>query len=329
MKKSAMLIFMVLIAAVVVVLVARHRAKLRSSAALPSHTPGTAYTAGTYGGSLMAADGRTRTYVLHVPAGYSADRTYPLVLVFHGGYGTGREIERDTGFDAKADAEGFIVAYPDGIDSNWNDGRGTADPDIDDVGFVRQLVTSLESQLSVDEARIYATGLSNGGMFTQRLGCELADVLAAIGPAAGPMPAPLLATCRPAQPIAVIGIQGGADPIVPLGGGTVKSIALLGIGKGGEVASATETMRLWAHANGCNAPATISHPAPIVDDGTSLDIHTYTGCKGSADVVYYIVQGMGHNWPPKRLLSLITGPSSRNLHATDVIWAFFKAHPKR
>jgi polyhydroxybutyrate depolymerase len=280
--------------------------------------------AGTSSGSLVTSDGRTRTYVIHVPAGLSSAKRYPLVLLFHGGGGTGTRILQQTDFAAKADAKGFIVVAPDGIDNHWADGRGTTDPEkegVDDVSFVGQLISHLEANLPIDTTRIYATGASNGGMMTERLGCELSDELAAIAPDVGPMPSNIASTCKP-SPIPFLGIQGGADPLVPLGGGTVKSSAVLG--DGGMVLSAQQTMQLWASLDGCSATASVVHVAPTVNDGTSVDRYGYSGCSGTASVTYYIVQGMGHCWPPNPPQSArIAGRSSQNLNATDTIWDFF------
>jgi len=304
-----------------------HRQSQARSEPAPGPVAGaSAFTPGDYGGSIVTADGRTRTYILHVPAGYSATRAYPLVLVFHGGMGTGSRVQKSTNFNAKADAKGFIVVYPDGIGHNWNDGRGTANPTIDDVGFVRQLIANLKTRLPIDANRIYATGVSNGAHFAQRLGCDLADELAAIGSDIGAMPTNLRPRCHPARPIAVVGIQGAADPISPLNGGEVASLAAIGIGRGGLVESATATMNFWGSVNGCDPTPTLVREPPRVNDGTSVDRYTFSGCKPDAPVVYYIVQGMGHAWPPhSQPLPQITGPTSNNINATDVMWDFFSS----
>ena len=283
-------------------------------------------TRGDYKGSIVTADGLTRTFVVHTPSGFPAAKPYPLVLVFHGGLGDGALIQKITNFNAKADAKSFVVVYPDGVDHSWNDGRGTANPQIDDVSFIRQLIAALASQLPIDEKRIYATGASNGGMFSERLGCDLADVLAAIGPDIGPMPANLLPQCKPSRPIAVLGIQGGADPLVPLGGGVVKSLSFIGLGKGGLVESAATTMNFWATVNNCNLDATLVHEPPRVTDGTSVFKYSYSDCKSGAPVIYYVVEGMGHSWPPHPgREQRISGPTSQNINATDVMWDFFSA----
>jgi len=272
-------------------------------------------------GSIVTRDGATRTYAIHIPAGYDASKTYPLVLLFHGGGGNGSHFLSRTRFGPKADKDGFIVVAPDGIDRHWNDGRGTTNPDVDDVGFVKQLIADLKSRLPIDEKRIYATGVSNGGFFVERLGCELSETLAAIGPDVGPMPANLLSSCKP-EPIAVVGIQGAADSGIPLNGGEMG-----GNGNGGVVVSAEHTMKLWATADSCNPSPTVTSISPRVNDGTKVIKYSYAGCTAGTDVVYYVVQGMGHGWPP--LEGALDGiATSRNINATKVIWDFFSAHSR-
>ena len=259
-----------------------------------------------------------RTYALHIPA--RRTRIFsPLVLLFHGSRGNGNFILNRTNFAAKAEAEGFIVSAPDGINGGWNDGRGTVNPNVDDVGFVRQLIASLKSQLPIDVTRIYAAGISNGGIFTHRLACELSDVLTAIATVAGPLPTNL-AQSRP-HPVSVLGIQGDADPRVPFDGTRANNRA-------GQLESAANTMNFWASINSCNLTPTVTHVAPTVNDGTSVEKYTYSG--GSADVVYYIVRGMGHAWPPNPSESAEyeTGLTSKNIDATEVMWDFFYQHSR-
>jgi polyhydroxybutyrate depolymerase len=323
--KRALQIFAVILLAVIVAIVRHHwrREALSDPTSIPAGQT-TSYAAGNYYQSFVTADGLTRTYILHIPNGFSTSKEYPLVFVFHGAYGNGALIQRATHFDAKADAKGFVVVYPDGIDHNWNDGRGTANPHIDDVGFIRQLIASLRSRLPLDAKRIYATGASNGGMFSERLGCDLADVFAAVAPDIGPMPTNLLPQCKPARPIAVVGIQGAADLLVPIDGGEVKSMRLIGLGKGGRVESAAATMNFWATANGCDAKPMLVHETPAANDGTSVDRYTYSGCKSGGSVIYYIVLGMGHAWPPQRAqIAQISGSTSQNINVTNVVWDFF------
>jgi polyhydroxybutyrate depolymerase len=285
-----------------------------------------AYAAGNHKESLVTADGRTRSYVLHIPLGYSESKTYPLVLLFHGGGGLAERFLGLTAFDAKADQAGFIVVAPEGLNKHWNDGRGTANINVDDVAFVRQLIGSLQAQLPIDKRRIYATGMSNGGHLTERLGCELSDTFAAIAPDVGPIATELVSSCKPA-PISVIGIQGDDDALNPIAGGSQRGGS--GFGHGGSVASAAQTMNLWAAADGCNLTPALTHIPATEKDGTKVDQYLYSNCKAGTDVAYYIVQGMGHHWPPTEgFLPLITGATSHNIIATDVFWDFFRKHSR-
>jgi polyhydroxybutyrate depolymerase len=150
-------------------------------------------------------DGRVRTYLVHLPASYSKDKTWPLVLVLHGGGGNGEQVAKMTGFSRKADQEGFIAVYPNGTGLwqnrflTWNAGNCCAyayENRIDDVGFIRALIGQLRKDYAVDDRRIYAAGISNGGMMSYRLACGLSDLIAAIGPVAGAQNI----DCKPAQP---------------------------------------------------------------------------------------------------------------------------------
>lgn len=289
-----------------------------------------AYSAGDYHEALVI-DGRDRTYHFRVPQGYSLSSRYPLVAVFHGGGGSGQKVASQTDFPEKADKEGFIAVFPDGIKHNWNDGRDTTDAykqGVDDIKFVRAMIEILKTKLPIDSRKIYAAGVSNGGIFSERLGCEMADVFAAIGPVVGPIATNLVPRCNPSAPISVVGIQGVADPAIPIGGGEQGGFG--GLGDGGFVESADATMRLWAQKNGCPATPAISDLQPKVSDGTRVKKYAYAPCRGGAEVHYYIVEGMGHGWPPKRPQApRLAGPTSQNINATDVIWEFFAAHPKQ
>ncbi len=275
--------------------------------------------------------GKTRTFLVHIPTNYNKARTVPLVFLFHGGNGTGQKVINQTQFAIKANAEGFIVIAPDGYKNNWADGRGTTEPDIegiDDVAFVRALLKVVQGSLLIDSKRIYATGVSNGGLFSERLGCEMSDVLAAIGPVVGPMPQNIAGACKIGSPISVIGIQGTLDPFMPMEGGDTKH-KTLGIGNGGLVIGADATMRTWATRNSCpNSSAQITTLPQIVADGTTVTLNSYTNCAANTAINYYIVKGMGHGWPPYGQGGM-AGPVSGNINATNVVWEFFKARPKQ
>ena len=168
----------------------------------------------------LQAGGVTRRYFLYLPATWHRGRPAPLVLVFHGGGGRASGIAPHTGFSRLAEREGFVVAYPQGLNGRWNDGRGYA-ATHDDVGFVRALLDTLGREFGIDPRRVYATGISNGAMFSYRLACDLPGVFAAVAPVAGAMPADLAPACAHTQPVSVLAFQGTADPLMPYAGGGV------------------------------------------------------------------------------------------------------------
>jgi polyhydroxybutyrate depolymerase len=161
----------------------------------------------------LQSGGLTRYALVNVPPGVRSNRPLPLVLVLHGAGGTGRRMDRDTGFSAVADRYGFVAVYPSAPWKMWNI---TASPrKADDVAFIRQLLDTLESQICVDPNRVYATGVSNGGGMVALLGCAMSDRLAAIAPVAGnyaPLP-----PCTPDRPVSMLEIHGTADGSVPYG----------------------------------------------------------------------------------------------------------------
>ena len=278
--------------------------------------------------------GMTRRYLLHAPPAPNGS----LVLAFHGGSETPENLQEISGLSTLADKEHFIVAYPEGIGKSWADGRGTTVADrkgMDDVGFARSVVADIARSYPVDRARVYATGPSNGGIFANRLGCDAADTFAAIAPVIGTMPSAVASRCRPSAAVAVIGVQGVADPVVPFDGGDVGG-TLDGEAAGGRVESSRATQELWRSLDGCAANLTTVIDPPRVHDGTSVTRRSFDGCRAGTEVVWYEVTGAGHRWYPhesrglpERMARRTLGISSQNIDASYVIWQFFAAHPKR
>jgi polyhydroxybutyrate depolymerase len=240
--------------------------------------------------------------------------------VLHGAGGRGAGFARHTGFSRLADEKGFIVIYPDGIRRRWNDGR-SAGPSQDDVGFIRSLLDTLKTELPIDTRRIYATGISNGAMFTYRLACDLPGVFAAIAPVAGALPAELAPRCTEVEPVAIAAFQGTADRFVPYGGGAVAR-------RRGRVLSAEETMAFWARVDGCSLTAvTELEQDRDPGDGTRLRRSEYPGCGHGKELVLYTIDGGGHTWPGgPSVARFVVGRVSRDLDATTTIWDFFARH---
>ena len=261
--------------------------------------------------------GASRTFHLYRPQGLAGPA--PLVVMMHGGFGTGEQAERDYNWDAEADGGHFLVAYPDGEGRAWNAGSCCGEPqrtNLDDVGFITAMVSDIEQQIPIDPARVYATGMSNGAMMALRLGCQT-DAFAAIAPVAGT----LLTGCSNAPPTSVLQIHGTADDRVPYNGGPGKAFAANGNPRvdGPSVESVNAT---WRSIDGCGSPnSTTAGP----DDKVSTQI---AGCPNGRTVELISVAGAGHQWPggvAKPVLQQLVGlpAPSTALNATDTIWQFF------
>ena len=274
----------------------------------------------------IEVDGITRSYHLHVPSAVGPTPA-PLVLVFHGGGGTGPGTERLTRFTALADREGFLVAFPEGVEKNWNDGReftsSRAHRDhVDDVAFVTALIDAIGRAHAVDPRRVYATGISNGGIFSHYLAAHLSARIAAIAPVVGGIADPPDAWLRPEQPVSVLMLQGTRDPLVPYHGGAVA------FGRG-KIIDTEEAARRWAALNGGREP--VREPLPADGKDRCGGLRTiYPGGRDGSEVTLVRLDGGGHTWPggAQYLPELLIGRVCRDFDATVLIWDFFKAHPK-
>lgn len=269
----------------------------------------------------LRSGGMNRTYTLHVPPGDPV----ALVLNLHGGGGTGTGQRGLTDFDAVADANGLLVAYPDGYDKSWADGRGASPADrrrVDDVGFLVALAGKLQSDYNIAPGHVFATGMSNGGFMSNRLACDRADVFAAIAPVAGTLGAGV--ACHPSRPVSVLAAHGTADPLVPFTGGKVR-------GRGGVSRSiaATTMVDTWRAADGCQGDPS-SQVLPNVGDGTVVHRFDSPGCAASTEVVFYRIDNGGHTWPGGKqyLPPAVIGRTSRAMDASELIAQFFLAHAR-
>ena len=274
----------------------------------------------------IQVDGRARSYLLHVPAGYDEAKGMPLLLALHGRLGTGSGEEKLGHLDRLSDEYRFLAVYPDGLDRSWADGRGGTPSDhdrVDDVKFLSALIDKIASEYKVDPARIYATGMSNGGFMSGRLACDLANRLAAVA-IVGASLAESLATCHPAKPISVLIMQGTEDPLVPFQGGELRR------GATGTVLSHDAAIQKFVQANHCTGQPAAKHIPDTAGDGTSIDVVTYSACAGNSEVQGYTVNGGGHTWPggTQYLPAMLIGKTSQNLDASEVIWEFLSSHTR-
>jgi polyhydroxybutyrate depolymerase len=264
-------------------------------------------------GSLIVS-GQTRTYLVHVPLSYDRSKPTPLVISMHGAAGWPAQQKYLSRWNVLADKLGFIVAYPSGtgVPKIWHVFRG---PRVErDVRFISEMIDSLESVYNIDSTRIYVNGYSNGGGMAFVLSCTLSDRIAAIGLVAAAQTLPWV-WCTDHRPVPMIAFHGTADPIIPY--------------KGGRSPVAPEVfpdVRMWvadwAQRNRCGSTPT---DASVTD---SVSKREYTDCADDAAVVLYTIRGGGHSWPGgKPLPAWLVGPTSREIDATSVMWAFFREHP--
>jgi polyhydroxybutyrate depolymerase len=279
--------------------------------------------------------GLTRSYLLCVPENLPRDRAAPLVVMFHGGGGTGRGAALETGWARKAQAEGFIAVFPDGTPldlsaparfrgnpQTWQDGSGRFEagrPQIDDVGFVSRMLDELCAEYPVDERRIYATGFSNGASMTFRVGVDLSSRFAAIAPVAGAF---WLQDPHPARPVSLCYITGAADPLNPLQGGVPRTRGGIPLGEGKPKPPVTDSVLRWAQMIGCPVEA---HP---LDAPEGVTLIRYGPGEEGTEVLFYTVEDCGHTWPGGKSLlpESMVGKTTDRLNATDVIWEFFTHH---
>jgi polyhydroxybutyrate depolymerase len=274
----------------------------------------------------MVHDGLTRTYVVRAPAELHQRRSrLPLVIVLHGGGGDASSAERVTGFTEKARAEGFVVVYPEGTSRGvtrlltWNAGHccGYAmQARVNDVGFISALIDTLIADHRVDPARVYVTGMSNGGMMVHRIGIELSQKVAAI--------APVVATVfgderKPDHPVSAIMLNGKLDESVPYRGGAPGG-RFPGAWDGTPAKPSVDQGVFWASANGCE-------PIPAINESATVTVTRYR-CPSGKAVELYLLAPNGHAWPGGEPGSALGDTRISTLKATSLIWDFFSAHPK-
>ena len=286
-----------------------------------------------------------REYRVHLPAGYDPDAPVSLLLDFHGYTGGAESEEEYTGLSDLADQRGFVVVYPQGTAfegpdgasiTSWNDLAGSRPsgpegpicsqtafeyphpPECgeptpctwatchDDLAFVEALLDRLEATLCVDKERVFATGMSNGGMFVHRLGCDLADRFAAIAPVGGTMARGY--NCAPQTPLSMMNVYGRNDDYVSQKG-VMSSDGYYYLG-------AAAVLDEWAAAQGCAAEAT---PYPTSRSGDlGLECVERADCATGAEVVHCEWEG-GHDWPAAE------GQAVGN----EIIWEFFARNARQ
>ncbi len=277
--------------------------------------------------------GRERSAIVHLPPGAPEKRQLPVLLNFHGGGGHGANEQEYSMMDRLADRETFIAVYPNGTGRfekrllTWNAGSCCAYAalnHVDDVGFVRALIAELSIKLPIDRRRVYATGLSNGGMMAHRLAAEASDLIAAVAPVAGGMVLPRIETSKSTRAIPIMHIHSVDDPRALYTGGLgppfpmTKSQAFHpNIG---------EMIAQWVKHNGCALESTIADRRSDREArGHQATKFVYDKCRDGAEVILWKLTGAGHVWPggKQKVMERILGPSTDIIDANREMWNFF------
>jgi polyhydroxybutyrate depolymerase len=273
--------------------------------------------------------GRTRHYLSYAPAKLAPGAA--LVIAFHGSLGDGDQARRGFGyaFDRLADEHGFVVVYPDGVERHWNDCRKMAPYaahtlGIDDVGFVRALVDRFAAERGIDRARVFATGVSNGGQMAIRLALEAPDLVRAVAPVIASVPDRENMDCAMKhQPVAVLIMNGTADPFNPYGGGNVE---LYGVwGNRGKVLPTVDSALYFAALAGYEGePRRDDLPDLDTEDGSTVERARWSAL-GKKPIVLYTIRGGGHSVPhPVARGPRLLGRTNADITAADEIWSFFE-----
>ncbi len=244
--------------------------------------------------------GTMRNYKLHVPSNYDPHAPTVLFINMHGLYSNPDQQTEFSATNQASDAQGFVVAYPQGQDNSWNGGTccGSAAANmVDDVAFLEDVVADISKQLCIDPRRVYATGMSNGGYMSHRLGCEANDVFAGIAPVAGAMG---ISDCTPERPVPVIAFHGVQDTYV--------------VYSAGEAA-----IQEWIGHNGCTGD-------PVRSDFGGSHCDRWESCDEDVQVEFCTLDPMGHCWPDgsETFCSLVPGNGIYNadIDANARMWEF-------
>jgi polyhydroxybutyrate depolymerase len=263
-------------------------------------------------------DGRERTYSVYRPAGLGRNNAVPLVVVLHGGFGTGHQAETSYRWDGMAQTNGFVVAYPDGYRRSWNAGGNCCGAaygeNVDDIKFITAVIHAVSQAENIDSRHIYLAGISNGAAMSYRYACAGPVAVAAIGSVSGTMPG----GCQAPRPVSVIEIHGLKDRNIPFAGGAgTKGVT------GIDWPSVQQSLDVFRQSDHCG-PANVTSDAVLT---TSI-----SNCAQGNQISLITISDAGHQWPgaeSNRLLArllLDLDPPSNAMDATAVLWDFFRRH---
>jgi len=273
------------------------------------------------------SEGAERMFLVYTPT-CQMQYPAPVVLAIHGGGGNARSMDKLCGGITKlADKEGFVVVFPEGISKCWNDGRTVNQKHgFDDVMFIEKMCDKLVADGVADPKRIYTTGISNGGFFSQYLALRIPDKIAAAASVAATLSdvhEPMM-THKPVPLMYILGVE---DPLVPYNGGRIGGKILWG--SRGQAVSAERSIDFWIANNGlAKSKTSEAVQDAFPDDGTKVHFSEYGQPGSPGEVAVYVIEGGGHTWPRgwQYLPVAVIGRTSQEMDANKVIWEFFKTH---
>jgi polyhydroxybutyrate depolymerase len=271
--------------------------------------------------------GRTRWYLISTPPPERSEKPLGMVVDFHG-LAEGAQLEAvTTQFGPLAQRDGFVAVFPQGTGNpvHWDSGSTKNNADLT---FVSDMLDQIEATECVDESRIYATGFSDGAIMTSLLACTMSNRFAAFAPVSGVQ---LESPCAASRPVPIIAFHGTADPILYFNGGVGSEVLNHALGGG----PAPHVKIPPANLNGSGYPAAVAGwakrdgcgPDPKDTQFSAHVIQRVYACPQKVAVEFYIIVGGGHSWPGSAFsesIASITGPTTFEVNATSVIWAFFQ-----
>ncbi len=258
-------------------------------------------------------DGLLRDYLIYVPNSYDGSEPVPLVLNLHGAGSNANEQAFYSRLTSVADTAGFLMIIPNAVDNFWNSGFSFIPAGApDDVGFLLSLVDDIAENYSIDEDRIYSTGMSNGGFMSYRLACEHPDRIAAIASVTGSMADLVYAACDPSRVVPVMQVHGTADVTVPYEGG-LASIAI------------PTVVEFWRAHNDCPELPEVTDIPSAGGTGCPVQKQRYFPCQDWSEVLLYRVENGGHTWPGAFPLP-DAGCTNQDVLAHVELWLFFRRH---
>jgi len=244
---------------------------------------GKTYAAGDHKMSVNV-DGKSRTFIMHVPSAYKGTDPVPLVVDYHPIGGSGSGELSSSPYKGKTDPEGVITLYPDGtakpggMGNGWNVGPCCSNDD--DVKFSREMIKAVEEKVCINKQRVYATGFSMGGGMSNHVACFMSDIYAAVAPAAMDLNTTNSAKCNPERPVPIIMFRGTNDFVCKYQGGDS------GFNDGLNFLGAEGNFKFWAQKNECQGSPSKN----------SNGCDEYSNCKDGSKVILCTKQGGGHDY---------------------------------